>query len=146
MEILVGAVIIIIILILLGVDMWYFILAGAALVALAAAASAVLFSACAVMLLRSEKRTGQFSGFGEGKRFEAALYRIDAEEYRCIFPAEFILRERIYKSGRPVKLRLTRGGRVFDRNALLTVLIGLPASLFAVYLFGSGAALMLGLI
>ena len=144
MEILVGAVIIIIILLLLGVDMWYFLVGGAALVALAAAFVAVFFSVCAVMLLRSKKCTGQFSKFIEGKRFEAAVYQIDEREYRCAFPAEFVMRDRIYKPGRPVKLRLTRGGRVFDRNAFLTVLVGLPVSIIAAFAFGGGMGMLLG--
>lgn len=145
MEILIGAVMIVIILLLFGVDMWYFLVGGCILVALAAVFTTVFFAVCMVMLLRSEKCTGAFLKFGEGKRFEAAVYQIDDRECRCIFPAEMVLRDKIYKPGIPVKLRLTRAGRVFDRNATLTTAIGLPMSLVIADVFVGGALMLLGL-
>lgn len=146
MEILLGAAIIVILLLLLGVDMWYFLIGGIALVALAAVFTAVFFTVCAVMLIRSERHTGVFLKFGEGKRFEAAVYEVDGRECRCVFPAEMVLRDKIYKPGRPVELRLTRGGRVFDKNAFLSAVIGLPTSLVIAFAFSAGLLTLLGLI
>ncbi len=145
MEILIGAAVIIILLILMGVDIWYILVGGAALVALAAVFTSAFFTVCVVMLIRSKKCAGVFVEFGEGKRFDAAVYRIDDRDYRCIFPAEMVLRDKLYRPGKPVKLRLTRGGRVFDRNALLTSAIGLPMSLVIADVFAGGLLMLLGL-
>ena len=146
MEILLGAVIIIILLALVGVDIWYILLGVIAIVALAALFTAGLFAVGTVMLLRAKRCFGEFLRFDEGKRFEYAVYSIDGVEYGNIFPAEMVMRKRLYKPGEPVKLRLTKKGSVFDRNAFLTTVIGLPVSLLITAVFGGGLAFLLGLI
>lgn len=146
MEILIGAAVIIILLALLGVDIWFILLGIIALVALAALFVTAMFSVSMVWLLRSERCSGEFLKFSEGKRFEYAVYRIEGGEYGNIFPAEMVMRERLYKPGEPVKLRLTKKGSVFDRNAFLTTVIGLPVSLLITAVFGGGLAFLLGLI
>ena len=146
MEILLGAVVIIILLGLLGVDIWYILLGVIALVTLAALFTAVLFAAGAVMLLRSRRCSGVFLRLEEGKRFEHAVYSIDGGEYGNIFPAEMVMRERLYKPGVPVKLRLTSKGHVFDRNAFLTTVIGLPVSLLVTLAFAGILLVLFGYI
>ena len=146
MEILLGAVIIIILLALVGVDIWYILLGVIALVALAALFTAGLFAVGTVMLLRAKRCFGEFLRFDEGKRFEYAVYSIDGGEYGNIFPAEMVLREKLYKPETPVKLRLYRKKSVFDRNAALTTAIGLPVSLLITAAFGGGLMLLLGAI
>ncbi len=146
MEILVGIVMIVIILLLAGVDMWYFLVGGAVLVAAAALFTTAFFIVCAVMLLHSRRCTGVFLRFAEGKRFDAAEYLIDGEPHRNVFPAEFVMRERLYCPDKTVKLHLTRSGRVFDGNALVTTIIGLPLSLLTAVAFGAGALILTGII
>lgn len=146
MEILVGIAIVVIILLLAGVDMWYFLVGGAILVAAGAMFTAVFFIACTAMLLRSRKCSGVFLQFAEGKRFDAAEYLIDGEPHRNIFPAEFVMRERLYCPGKSVNLHLTRSGRVFDGNAFVTTIIGLPLSLLTAAAFGAGALILTGII
>lgn len=146
MEILIGAAVIIILLALLGVDIWYILLGIIALVALAALFVTAMFSVSMVWLLRSERCSGEFLKFSEGKRFEYAVYRIDGGEYGNIFPAEMVLREKLYKPETPVKLRLYRKKSVFDRNAALTTAIGLPVSLLITAAFGGGLMLLLGIV
>ena len=146
MEILIGVVLIVVILLLVGVDMWYFLVGGAALVSLAAAFTAAFFCVCAVMLIRSRRCSGEFLGFVEGKRFEAAEYLVCGETHCNVFPAEFILRDRLYRPGRPVKLFLSRSGRVFDRNAFITTLIGVPLSLGTAFAFGGAFLLLIGVL
>ncbi|MGN1339721.1 MAG: hypothetical protein ACI4WS_05475 [Oscillospiraceae bacterium] len=145
MEILLGAVMIIILLALVGVDIWYILLGVIALIALAALFTAVLFAVGAVMLLRGRRCSGMFLRFDEGKRFEYAVYSIDGGEYGNIFPAEMVMRERLYKPDVPVKLHLTKKGHVFDRNAFLTTVIGLPVSMLITAVFAGGFAMLLGL-
>ena len=144
MGILLGIVFIIILLALLGVDMWFFLVAGAAVVTFAAAMTGVFFLVCCIILLRSRRCTGEFTRFAEGKRFESAEYIIDGVPHENVFPAEFVMRERLYRPGIPVKLRLTRSGRVFDRNAFITTLIGLPLSIATACAFGTGLFLLIG--
>lgn len=129
MEIILGAVVIVFLLALAGVDIWYILLGLIIMVAVAAALTAGFFAVSLVMILRGGWKTGTFCGFRRGKRFESAMYLIDGEEYPNVFPAEFVLRDRIYKPDKSVKLRLTRSGRVFDLNALTTVCVGLPLSI-----------------
>ena len=97
------------------------------------------------MLLRSQRRMGEFTGFSEGGRFDCAEYTIGAEAHRNVFPAEFILRDRLYRPGQPVRLFLTRSGRVFDRNAYITTLLGTPLSIAAAAAFTRGFLLLAGI-
>ena len=62
-----------------------------------------------------------------------------------MFPAEFVMRDRLYRSDRKVSVRLTRKRRVFDRNALITVAVGLPLSAVITALFGFALVFMAGL-
>lgn len=144
MEVIVGIVLVALILLLAGVDLWYLLLGGIALVALAAF-TAVFFLVCVGMLLRSQRRMGEFTGFSEGGRFDYAEYTIGAEAHRNVFPAEFILRDRLYRPGQPVRLFLTRSGRVFDRNAYITTLLGTPLSIAAAAAFTRGFLLLAGI-
>lgn len=144
-EVIVGIVLVALILLLAGVDLWYLLLGGIALVALAAAFTAVFFLVCVGMLLRSQRRMGEFTGFSEGGRFDCAEYTIGAEAHRNVFPAEFILRDRLYRPGKPVRLFLTRSGRVFDRNAYITTLLGTPLSIAAAAAFTRGFLLLAGI-
>lgn len=147
MEILVGAVIIIILLALLGVDLWYIFLGIIALVALAGLFVTVFFAVSTVWLLRSERRSGVFVRFSEGKRFDSAVYEIDGAEYGNIFPAEFVLRDRLYKPDETVSVRLSKSRRVvFDKNAVITTAVGLPMSIIITAAFGGGLLFLLGVI
>ena len=114
-----GIVLVALILLLAGVDLWYLLLGGIALVALAAAFTALFFLVCVGMLLRSQRRMGEFTGFSEGGRFD--------------------------RPGKPVRLFLTRSGRVFDRNAYITTLLGTPLSIAAVAAFTRGFLLLAGI-
>lgn len=145
MEFVVGIILVAFILLLAGVDMWYILLGGIALVALAAALTAVFFLVCAVKLLRSQRRVAEFAGFSEGSRFDCAEYRIGAQVHRNVFPAEFVLRERLYRPGKPVRVFLTRSGKVFDRNAFITTAVGTPLSIAAAAAFVRGFLLLAGI-
>lgn len=146
MEIILGAAAIVFILALAGVDIWYILLGFLMLVSLAALLTAGFFAVCLAMILRGEIKRGRFSGFRKEKRFESAVYLIGGAEYANIFPAEFVMRGRIYKPDREVKLRLTRSGRVFDLNALTTVFMGFPLSVAAAAGFAWLSLMFLGVV
>lgn len=144
MEIIIGIIFVILILLLTGLDIGWIIMGIAGLAALAALFTAVFFAVCWVMLLRSEKKSARFVRFESGQRFESAVYLIDGSEYGNVFPAEFVMRGKLYRSDREVTVRLARRShRVFDRNALITSLVGLPVSLLIAAGFGGGLLMLL---
>ena len=137
MEIIIGIIFVILILLLTGLDIGWIIIGIAGL-------TAVFFAVCWVMLLRSEKKSARFVRFESGQRFESAVYLIDGSEYGNVFPAEFVMRGKLYRSDREVTVRLARRShRVFDRNALITSLVGLPVSLLIAAGFGGGLLMLL---
>ena len=146
MEVIVGAAVIIMLLLLAGVDLWYIFLGLLLLVAAAALFTAGFFIVCALMMTSAERRLGSFVRFEKNGRFDAAVYSSNGREYRNVFPAEFVMREKLYKTHTPVKLRVTKSGRAFDKNAAVTITAGLPLSLLTTLLFGSIAFYFLGII
>lgn len=144
MEILIGGVLVILVLALAGVDIWYIMLGFMVMIATAAGIVAGFFLVCAVILLGSAGKTGRFARFQAGRRFDAAVYLVDGREFRNVFPAEFVLREKLYREDTDVRLRIIRGGRAFDRNAFITVVLGLPVSIAIAGAFGWGAVMLLG--
>lgn len=145
MEIIIGIIFVILILLLTGLDIGWIIIGIAGLTALAALFTAVFFAVCWVMLLRSEKKSARFVRFESGQRFESAVYLIDGSEYGNVFPAEFVMRGKLYRSDREVTVRLARRSHQgwFDRNALITSLVGLPVSLLIAAGFGGGLLMLL---
>ncbi len=140
MGIIIGLVLVVVILLLAGVSLSYIIIGIAGLVALAALFTLVFFAVCWAGLLCSVRKKAHFTRFERGNRFEAAVYSIDGEEYCNVFPAEFVFREKLYKPEREIVVRVTRLGRgkrcVFDRNAFITSIVGLPVSLLIFAAFG----------
>lgn len=143
MEIFLCIAVVVMLLLLLGVDLWYFLIIGIGIVALLAGFCFLFFAVCTVMLIRSRKHSGMFLRFEESGRFSHAVYLIDGKEYSCIFPAEMILRDKLYKELKPITLRLGNLGKVFDKNAFLTVLLGLPMSLIIMLIFAGGVVMLL---
>ncbi len=138
MEFLVGAAVIIMLLLLAGVDLWYIFLGLILLAAVAGLFTAGFFVVCTVMLIRSVRCIGSFVSFGKNGRFDAAVYSVNGKEYKNIFPAEVVMREKLYSAGKPSMLHITKSGRCFDRNAFVTTAAGLPMSIVV-----TAAALML---
>lgn len=128
MEYILGIVLIVIILLILGFGADVIIAGFLCLLALATAFSEVVFIFFAARLILSKKAEGTFTRIGrpEKSRFDAAYYITVDGEKPNVFPAEFIMRDKIYKQDRTVKLRADRfRGFVYDRNARLTIWFGL---------------------
>lgn len=145
MELIAGAALAVLILLMAGLDIWYIFMGFVALVTMGAFATMVMFSVCAAMLAGSARKKARFTRFDDSGRFDSAVYEIYGMEYRNMFPAEFVMRDRLYRSDRKVSVRLTRKRRVFDRNALITVAVGLPLSAVITALFGFALVFMAGL-
>lgn len=132
MELILGAAVIILLLLILGFGIdtvifgifWVFV----ALTAL----SELFFLYCIARLIFSKKRTGRFVHIGKKKKdgYDTPFYTvegIDGEPLPNVFPAEVVMKNRIYKPDSDVKLRLDAGKKfVYDRNARITIILGAP--------------------
>lgn len=86
-----------------------------------------------VRLLFSEKHEAYFSRIDrpEKNKFRTAYYVVDGVEYPCVFPAEGIFLNTLYKKDRKYHVRLNlRMKRVYDRFAFATCVIGFSVSIF----------------
>ncbi|MBQ9482882.1 MAG: hypothetical protein IJU82_01710 [Ruminiclostridium sp.] len=129
MEFVLGFSIIIILLLILGFGVDVIIIGIIALIGLAAAATEIVFLFFAVRLLFSKRAEAEFSRIGRTKksRYDVAFYNVGDEELPNVFPAEMVMKKRLYKSGKTVKLRVdVKKKFVYDRNARLTILFGVP--------------------
>lgn len=129
MEFVLGFSIIIILLLILGFGVDVIIIGIIALIGLAAAATEIVFLFFAVRLLFSKRAEAEFSRIGRTKksRYDVAFYNVGDEELPNVFPAEMVMKKRLYKSGKTVKLRVdVKKKFVYDRNARLTILLGVP--------------------
>lgn len=83
-------------------------------------------------MLGAKKKSARFLRIEKSGRggFERAVYEVDGAEYADAFPAEPILRSRIYRTDRTVALRFSEKKKtVYDRNTAVTVWCGLAAFL-----------------
>lgn len=88
-----------------------------------------------VRLLFSEKHEAYFSRIDrpEKNKFRTAYYVVDGAEYPCVFPAEGIFLNTLYRKDRKYHVRLNlRMKRVYDRFAFATCVIGFSVSVFIV--------------
>ena len=129
MELILGLAVIIILLLILGFGIDTIIFGIVGLLTLAAGASGLILLYFAVRLLFSKKRTAVFARIGrpEKARYDVAYYRTDEGELPNVFPAEVVMKKRLYDSEKNVKLRIDAGKKfVYDRNARATILAGVP--------------------
>ncbi|MCM1463260.1 MAG: hypothetical protein NC084_11215 [Bacteroides sp.] len=99
-------------------------------------------------MLRAGKRSARFARFERDERvgFERAVYEVEGEEIPAVFPAEPILRARLYRPERPSAIRLSaKKKRLYDRPTCATVCLGTAAFLILSPLTTWGMLLLLGL-
>ncbi len=140
MDILVGAVIIIVLLFCLGASVWDVMALGVLCLGGVLTAMALFFLFCAAVLFTTKRVKAEYLYIDKEKRgFPKAYYGVGDEVYPNVFPCEMVMRERIYKTGKPVFVRLQAGWHVvFDTNAIAAVVVGtlicVPAGAYSVYL------------
>ena len=131
MEFLVVLIIVIIICLILNVSMHYILTGILILVGVGAVTFAVSFLYCFVVLLCSKRKEAEFVRIGpaKGNRFQVAYYRVEGDEYPCMFPREAVLVDKLYQKDKPCRVRWNpRKGKVFDRYAGITCVLGLVVS------------------
>ncbi len=104
-----------------------------AVVGLVLLAVILLFIYFFVRLLFSRKHEAYFSRIDrpEKNKFRTAYYIVDGVEYPCVFPAEGVFLNALYRKDRKYHVRLnSRMKRVYDRFAFATCIIGFSVSIF----------------
>lgn len=85
----------------------------------------VFFVLSLIMLIFSKRKKGTFTRVNEEERFPVAVYEVDGEELKNVFPCEMILREKLYIPEKTVTLYFTKIRRaVIDKNAFITIIAG----------------------
>ena len=111
------------------------------LVALAALLFVLFFLVTDISLLFRRRVKGQFIRVDDTERFDHAVYRVDNQEYFCLFPAESFGRQRIYHENQSYSLLISRNPKrrsAYDRHSLITIAIGTVFSvIFVVLLIGA---------
>ncbi|MBQ9898096.1 MAG: hypothetical protein IJM44_01415 [Ruminococcus sp.] len=116
----------------LGVKLEAIITAVVFLICLVPALMALMFAVCLLLLIGAKRCPASFTRFQTNKKgkFATAFYTIDGREYPCIFPAESTRLKRLYRTDKTYRVLLSRRiGRVYDRFALTTCILGLISSL-----------------
>ncbi len=131
MEFLVVLIIAIVICLILNVSMHYILTGILILAGIGTITFAVSFLYCFVVLLCSKRKESEFVRIGpaRGDRFQVAFYRVEGAEYPCMFPREAILEDKLYKEDKKYRVMWNqRKGKVFDRYACATCVLGLVLS------------------
>ena len=147
MEALIVLVIIIALLLILGVPAEVLMLGLMLLMVLMMLTLFVFFIFCTFRLLRSDRCIGKLSKVENHPKYGygTPYYNVEGEEYANVFPCEVVMKKQLYAEGRECKLHLDRKrGRVFDGNALVSVIAGIFLSgasfvmllLLTEYMFG----------
>ena len=120
----------------------YILLAAVGILLLFVALLLLVFLYFTTRLLFSKRKEAVFVRIDkptEKSKYKVAFYRIDGEEYPCLFPEEGILRSKFYPAGRKCHVFLNyRMKKVFDRFAAATCILGLGFGL----LFSIGAVFL----
>lgn len=131
MEFLMVLIIVIILCLILNVSLNYILTGVLILMGVGAITFAVSFLYCFIVLLKSKRKEAGFVRIGpaKGDRFQVAFYMVEGVEYPCMFPREAILEDKLYRKDKPCHVMWNpRIGKVFDRYALTTCILGLITS------------------
>lgn len=135
MEIIIGLIVIIIICKILGVSNFVLILCGLGIIELVIIAMTIFFIYFTMHLFFTKKSDASFTKIDlppKGK-FKVAYYKINDEEYPCIFPKESGFSSKMYKTDKIYKVRFSKSlKKVYDKWAMTTCAVGLIFSIAAV--------------
>ena len=89
----------------------------------------IFFLISMVWLLTSKWKEAKFLRVdlpSEEARYKVAFYLVEGEEIPCLFPEEGIFRKKLYRTDKTYHVLLNKKlGKVFDRFALTTCILGL---------------------
>ena len=136
MEIVVALLVIIVLCKILGVSNEMLVIAGLGLIELTIIAMMLLFAFFCIRMLFTKRVKASFTRVDKAPKgnFKVAYYMVDGEEYPCVFPSEMILNDLMYRTDKTYHVLFSkRSKKVFDFWTILTCIIGLLFSSFAVY-------------
>lgn len=95
------------------------------------------FAVCLVFLGFSKRKSGVFLEIDEEGRFPSAVYDIEGERVRNIFPCEMIMKKKLYVPEKKITLLHCKLRKcAIDANALATIIVGslifIPASVIVI--------------
>lgn len=131
MEILMVLVVVMVLCLILNISLNYILLSILTVICIGALFFAISFLYCLVVMLSSKRKEAEFVRIGpaKGERFQVAFYRVEGAEYPCMFPGEAILTDKLYRTDKPCRVMWhPRKGKVFDRYACITCVLGLVVS------------------
>lgn len=131
MEAVVVVAIIAVLLLILGVSL-VSVAAGIMIVLIAALGGMlILFSICGIFLAMSKREDARLDGFEKPHGYDTAMYLCGEERIANIFPAEGVLRERIYRNTDCVVYvcRMKKRSVVIDRHSAIIIVTGIALSL-----------------
>lgn len=105
------------------------------LVAVAMLLFILFFVITDIALLFRRRVKGEFLRVDDTERFDHAVYKVDNQEYYCLFPAESFGRQRIYHEKQSYFLLIPRNPNrrsAYDRHSLITIAVGSVFSLIFV--------------
>jgi len=149
MELLIGGCVIIVLMLILGVSPAMIIMILICLMWLMLLILTIFFVINLILLLMTKKTTGEFlrMEYKNNQPLKShAVYLIDGQEEKNTFPAEVILINQIYKTGKQVAVWYKTGKNfriVFDWYSLIVILTGLPVFVSMTYAFGLFASVMM---
>lgn len=89
----------------------------------------IIFLICSVLLLMSKRKEARFLRVdlpSEEAKYKVAYYLVEGEEIPCLFPEEGVFRKKLYRTDKTYHVLLNKKlGRVFDRFAVATCILGL---------------------
>lgn len=114
-------------------NLGYILFGASAILLLISGLMVLIFTPCIILLLFSKWKQASFVKLDlptEKARFQVAIYLVDDEEIPCLFPEEGIFRKFFYRQDRTYHVLWNkRLGRVFDRFAICTCILGLIAGI-----------------
>lgn len=110
-------------------NLGYVLLGMTGLLLLTSGLLVLIFLICSALLLTSKWKPATFVGIDyptDKAKYKVAFYLVEGEEIPCLFPEEGVFRDKFYKEDLPCRVLVNRKlGRVFDRYAVCTCILGL---------------------
>ena len=110
-------------------NLWYVLFGLTGFLIILSGLLVITFLICMVLLLTSKWKEARFLRVdmpSEKARYKVAFYLVEGEEIPCLFPEEGIFRKKLYRMDKTYHVLWNKKlGRVFDRFAVATCILGL---------------------
>jgi hypothetical protein len=132
MELLMVLIIVIVFCLILDISLDVIVLGLIALIGIVSGLFALAFLGCMICLLGCKRKPATFlrTDNVKGSKFQVAYYMVEGRECPCVFPKEVVLESKLYRTDKIYHVMVSeRVGKVFDRFAVVTCVLGLVAGI-----------------